>query len=703
MVRSVRNSRRHRRLPLWAAMVGMTASLGLSGCTDQRSSGEDQTADSRTQASSWAPRPARPAGLTTLATSGPDGFRLLTADGARTFLPGVNLGPTTPLHQPGEVNTIPRREFRRWIATMGKMRIPVVRVYTLLPPAFYEELHRHNTRHPDFPLYLVQGVYLPTESYLEPGQTLFDEGTDDAFTREVADVSAAVHGDLTRPPTRGRASGRYTQDVSRWLVAWIIGVELDGEATLRTDRSRANAPDHRGRYFRSTANATPTERWLAKHMDALAALEAKRGVSAPIAFVNWPTTDPLSHPTEPLDLEDLVGVDAMHVLPSEAWPGGTFASFHAYPYYPDFQRYEPGLDATRWQGESDRYAGYLVSLKNHFAGTMPLLVTEFGVPSSLGSAHHGTRGRDQGGHTEREAMAIDANLMRLIAHLELGGAFVFAWVDEWFKRTWNTMEHQQPDRRQLWHDPLTNEQWFGMIATDPHPLPGALTEMAPRRGSVKALRMWADASWVHLDLTVRSDAPSQLTLNADVIPGPDEADYRLRLRRDSATVQVRSELDPIRLDTRTRPYRPDEEAPWHTYALITNREYSEPGRNHPAEYQYVGKLIRGDWNPKSKGYNSLATWSREGQKIRVRLPWSMLGLADPSSRTALGEGTPAELVRIAGIRFTIVTGRTTLPFRFTWDTWNYTTYSERPKAGITTLLDAIADVAEQRTPTQASD
>ncbi len=55
------------------------------------------------------------------------------------------------------------------------------------------------------------------------------------------------------------------------------------------------------------------------------------------------------------------------------------------------------------------------------------------------------------------------------------------------------------------------------------------------------------------------------------------------------------------------------------------------------------------------------------------------------------------------IRFTIVTQRTKLPFRFTWDTWNYTTYSERPKAGITTLLDAIADVAEQRTPTQASD
>ena len=39
---------------------------------------------------------------------------------------------------------------------------------------------------------------------------------------------------------------------------------------------------------------------------------------------------------------------------------------------------------------------------------MPLLITEFGVPSSIGTAHHGTNGRDQGEHSEQEALAIDA-------------------------------------------------------------------------------------------------------------------------------------------------------------------------------------------------------------------------------------------------------------------------------------------------------
>ena len=63
-------------------------------------------------------------------------------------------------------------------------------------------------------------------------------------------------------------------------------------------------------------------------------------------------------------------------------------------------------------------------------------------------------------------MGIDADLMRMMRDKGLGGAFVFSWADEWFKRTWNTLERQVAERRQLWHDPLTNEQWFGVLATD---------------------------------------------------------------------------------------------------------------------------------------------------------------------------------------------------------------------------------------------
>lgn len=644
----------------------------------------------------WGPKPQRAGGLSVLASSDRDGFRLHTQSGDRSFLPGVNLGSTTPLHQPGEVGGIDRAHWKRWIREIGDFGFRVVRVYTLLPPSFYEELAAYNEKHASAPLYLVHGIYLPNESYNVDGKTLYTPAVDDAFTKEIADLSAAVHGDLVRKPMPGRAHGTYRTDVSRWLVSWIIGVEWDPVGVVRTNKVET---DYRpGRYFAATAQASATEQWIAGHMDALAAAEHKRGVSIPIAFVNWPTTDPVKHPTEPLKSEDLVGVDANHILPTKQWPGGTFASFHAYPYYPDFQRYEKSFEATTWRGKPDRYAGYLMQLKKHFAPHMPLLITEFGVPASLGSAHIGTEDadgltRDQGGHSEQQAMAMNADMMRMMHDKGIAASFVFVWADEWFKRTWNTMEHQEPERRQLWHDPLTNEQWFGIVATDPDPIEGAAVEQSPDSGAVKYLYVNADASWVHIDITGRDATPEKITIDADVLPGPQKADYRIEVDRRAGTAQllVRKALDPMRLDTSMARYHPDRDKPWHLYRLMVNRRY--PG--HPAEYQDVGNLKQGNWDPKADDYDSLATWQvlDKHDTVKLRIPWSMLGLADPSSRTALGEGTPAKLVKIPGINFTVTADGDSVEQHFDWTEWNYTKYEERLKAGTKALKDAVASTA----------
>ncbi len=50
---------------------------------------------------------------------------------------------------------------------MGDLDIRAVRIYTIHPPPFYTELERYNTAHPDDPLYLIHGVYLPDETYID--------------------------------------------------------------------------------------------------------------------------------------------------------------------------------------------------------------------------------------------------------------------------------------------------------------------------------------------------------------------------------------------------------------------------------------------------------------------------------------------------------------------------------------------------------
>jgi hypothetical protein len=660
---------------------------------------------------SWAPvfRPA--AGLNVLATAGGGRFALHTASGDVTFLPGVNLGSTTPGHQPGELSISPE-QYRTWFAAMGWLGIRVVRIYTIHPPAFYQELAGYNRANPDRPLYLMQGVYLPDESYVEK-QDLYGRTVTTAFADELRDAADAVAGDLSRPVTPGRAAGVWDTDVNSWLAGWIVGVELDPSATFGSDRRNGGRPAVTGRYFRSTAAATPTERWLAARMDELAGFQAARGLSQPIAFVNWPTTDPLRHPDEPLEQEDLLQLDANHVRATAAWPAGTFASYHAYPYYPDFQRHEPGLQDFRYAGRADPYAAYLTALKRHH-GSMPTMVTEFGVPSSIGSAHHSPLGRAQGDHSERDAMRIDADLLRLIRDQGLAGGFLFGWADEWFKFTWNTITHQDPGRRQLWHDPFTNEQHFGLLAMDAAGQPDAETRYlfdAEGGWPVRRATARVDESYVHLRLGLGDAPPSTLTLGFDVLPGlvgnappgalDRMADAALTLDLGNRTGQayLRTRLDPLPLDYRVPDAaRGPAPAGWRRFELMVNRELTVPstGERLPAEIQNAGALRYGSWDPDDPDADSRALWRRDGDDLIVRVPWAMLGYADPSAHMV---GVPQRsgelgLVVSPGVGLTVsATGSDQFVGDVSWVNWNRPYWTERLKQGAERFRDAALEVA----------
>src|SRR5258706_589784 len=66
----------------------------------------------------------------------------------------------------------------------------------------------------------------------------------------------------------------------------------------------------------------------------------------------------------------------------------------------------------------------------------PVLIAEYGVPSSRGLAHLQPEGLHHGGHDEREMADQDVRLTREIHEAGLAGGILFAWQDEWFKHNW---------------------------------------------------------------------------------------------------------------------------------------------------------------------------------------------------------------------------------------------------------------------------
>ncbi len=406
-----------------------------------------------------------------------EGEHLAVYNGQGGFEPrfwnGVNLGATLPGHAPGELAPT-KEDYLRWFSGMSEMNTDVVRVYTILNPEFYEAFLEYNTgraRRNEEPLWLMQGIWTPEEELIgedEKGNDAYSPEITREFEEEITDAVRIVHGDARLPERPGHASGSFGADVSPYMLGWMVGTEWYPLAVENTDEVNRGTEPFSGRYFHATEDATPFESWLAAKLEVLAEEEMRYGWQHPVALTNWLTTDPLSHPDEANYQEDLVSVDPMHLEPTEAWEAGYFASFHVYPYYPDFLRYEEKYQDYRAEdGEVDPYAGYLNELRAHHEG-IPLVVAEFGLPTSRGMAHDGPLGRDQGHHTEEEQGEMEAGMLQRIREEGYDGAFHFAWQDEWFKFTWNTAELNIPEeRRPLWPNKLTNEQNFGVIANEP--------------------------------------------------------------------------------------------------------------------------------------------------------------------------------------------------------------------------------------------
>jgi hypothetical protein len=664
--------------------------------------------------SSAATRPQPPSPVTV------DGLRLpARVDGTRIdavqdgrlvprFWAGVNLGSTTPGHLPGEVAAT-RSDYDRWLRGMGALGASVVRVYTILRPSFYDAVRAYDLAHPEHPIRVIQGVWIPEDEFVATGNA-YARSVTDGFRAELHDAVDVVHGDGDLPVRPGHADGRYRSDISPWLLAWSIGVEWDPLATRSTDRLNAGRPPFRGRYFRATDDATPMESWLAGMLDYTAGLEAERGWSRPMTFTNWLTTDPLRHPSEPLPREDMVPVDAMHVAATRAWPGGFFASYHVYPYYPDF------LGLTPAYRRGDPYAAFLAQLRAHHRG-QAVMVTEFGVPTGIGLAHTGPAGRDQGGHAEAEAGRMDAAMLRDIRREGYAGGVLFEWIDEWFKATWNTVDTEQPaERRQLWHNAMTNEEQFGIIAADPAGPPADGGEViGGGAGTVREMRAAKDEEYLYLRLKLDRPSPwraGRFAIGLDVRPGgnrglpgvPDvdpDADVALTIGRDGAArIAEAAWADPIPfmyglvhhyVAARARDLRPGSGA-WDSPRLMLDRPYAIPetGRIRPPQLVDVGALRWGDWS------DPVQLLRGRGDRLDVRIPWAYLTYSDPSSSRIWVPHTDGTVSSTAAgrIGITVVAGESiTGTAGFSWKPWNRVTWHERRKGSWNAIRNAIAEAS----------
>ncbi|WP_079914061.1 hypothetical protein [Paenibacillus sp. 32352] len=588
------------------------------------------------------------------------------------FVKGVNVGAALPGHDPGEL-PIDKETYLKWFQQIQQLGANTIRVYTILSPVFYEALVEYNQKHADNPLYFIQGVWTPEEELIEKKDAYLDD-IYQQFENEITLAVGAVYGTVEIPERFGKASGAYRANAGPYLLAWHLGTEWEPNMVKNTNEKHKDKTQYQGTFISAKPEASPFENWLARLLDHLAVQEEQNGWKHPLTFTNWVTTDPLKHPGEILIQEDMSSVDATH-LDAAGWQGGYFASFHVYPYYPDFFRLDTTLqDVKNADGTANTYRSYLRQLKAYHKG-MPVMITEFGIPSSVGIGHLANMDRNQGGHDEMEQGRINASLLQDIHAEGMAGGIVFSWQDEWFKRTWNTMEFEIPQaRRKYWHNVLTNEQYFGLVAetsgkegvlnidgdgSDWNKLKAEDKQVLP--GSYpgfQSITMTHDESYVYIlaELTKPFDPEHELlNLGVDTLPGGNKhakelggrqldegLETLITLGKDSESeVKIASNYD-----FHTRLYgklygmlqvKPeemkDDSGLFHPWKLAVGLEMIPPDSTqyYPFEDVAAGRLTRGTTDRTSPDFNSLAMWQAKGSIVEMRIPWMLLGFTDPSS------------------------------------------------------------------------
>ncbi len=384
------------------------------------------------------------------------------------FLKGVNLGVAVPGKFPAEFS-LTFDEYLEWLELIGKMNANVVRIYTILPPEFYEAFSYYNLHHQNKPLYLMQGVW----AKIPNDDNYYNEDYTREFQKEIIDVIDVIHGKAVLKEQSGKASGTYATDVSNYVVALLLGREWEPSAVYKTNHT--NKINHYIGDFIIINDGNAMEAWLAKMMDFTVLYETQTYKSQhPVSFVNWLPLDPMYHNTEIIENKkvreydnDLEKLDFTKFHSTELFFPGIFAAYHAYPYYPDYiYLQESYSNAINYKGEKDNYFGYLQDLKQHTQG-LPLIIAEYGLPSSRGNSHYAPYGFNQGGHSEAEQAKLSLILTKDIYYSNCAGAIFFEWTDEWFKHNWLVMDFEQPfEDRKIWHNMENPEQNFGIYALE---------------------------------------------------------------------------------------------------------------------------------------------------------------------------------------------------------------------------------------------
>ena len=659
----------------------------------------------------------------------------------KMFIQGVNIGAGKPGAFPGEI-AITYDEYYRWFTYISEMNANTIRVYTTLRPQFYNALLDFNQaaeQDGKDPIYLIHGVWVNENDIMTIEDAFGEESK--ILKNTIKDGKAIVdiiHGDHYLPVDKGNADGTYTSDVSQYVIGWILGIEWDPAFVIGTNDNNADRNKYDGKFL-YTVDASPFEVFLAEVGDKIIDYETtKYNLQSPVAFSNWVTTDPLTHPNEPYVNEDLVEVNVEHVKWNDNYKPGMFVSYHVYPYYPDSFSFQTDyIEYMGPDGKPNPYLAYLEDLKT--VHSMPIVISEFGIPASRGKAHENrVTGFNQGFIDEETQGEMLVSMINDMSTANIAGGIAFSWQDEWFKRTWNNNDLDVIDSRPYWSNTQTNEQHFGLLAFDPGSpvnVDGQVDDwenISPfYEDDEKKLFVKSDEAYLYLrvDSANYNFTNDTMLIPIDTIEGQGNrqfSEYNTTFSKDADFVlKIHGQQDTrLLVDAyydnyyfryavlsdlieKNEAFHLKNSGIFNPIRLALNKKVVVPPEKTviPFTGYETGLLQYGIANPDHTEFNSLNDFYYEDGHLEIRIPWQLLNVMDPSKKIVIddmhasGKISPLHVngfnIGLELIKDGSAAGSQDLTMQeYNWEQWDQPTYHERLKKSYYILQKGFKDLSD---------
>ncbi|MBD3921949.1 hypothetical protein H8B09_24520 [Paenibacillus sp. PR3] len=620
----------------------------------------------------------------------------------KTYLKGVNIGATIPGSSTADLPDDPSF-YRDWLEKIAAMNANTIRVYTLMPSAFYRALDGYNNSHPDKKLYLLQNIGLqqapPDGDYTNAEYTA-------SLQKSLETTINAVHGNAVVAKEGASDSDAYMNDVSGFVISYLFDSDLTPASVMATNASKGSISKE-GKYVQASSGASRTEEWLAANADQIIRYEqTSYNMIHPVGIVSGPQVDSRYYAMfGPAGSKDAKGVIQYEHIAGESEAGGVFGALNLFPNEEGFTDHNQ-YDKT--YADFQTYLNAYVQEHNNY----PVLITEFGLPTGASS-------------TEAAQGEGIVSMLNTIKESGAMGGLIYEWADEWGRSSARASMMIPYSRGTVWHDITEPAQNYGILAMESKQSSDyAMTLRGAKPLDTLALN--ADETYLY----IKADFSSLPDLNKKslhiFLDTFDRKNGGYRLSSDGSENWSGAEFDlnvqgADKAELLVIPSYNASRGSYYTSLYLTGiyermtteiapAFKTELGTAIAARYEDASTLRSGPFTSSTNNFNIT------GNTVNIRIPWTRLNFTDPSSMLVLNDdqhkavapdqkdaltvrmtdGIIASLIikdkQTDTVEYHFPENATSIGYKtFAWNTWDVPQYEQRAKSSYDLIQAAFAE------------